>query len=407
MLVVNTFNCYPVDSGGKARMYHLYHALSAYYDITMIVLAEVNSSKTTYQFTPSFKQISIPTTPQSQQYAQQIEKDLHISAFDLAILNHPEHNPDFLREIGKYAITADIIVSAHCYVYPAIQLSWRGHLAEDCPTQLIYDAHNVELQLKTQMLQAQNTADHPTAKRLLEMLKRTESALIQQANQVWVCSTQDQVLFHTFYQKNVHYKLVPNGVELPSYPPPSKEQAYKLRKTILEIKQDGEPYQQIAIFIGSLHQPNIKAAQHILKMAPKCPRTFFIIIGTVEKALNTEQISNNIWLTGRLEDSEKYLLMHIADIGLNPIEEGSGTNLKIVDYIAHHLLVLTTEIGNRGLCFKHQQHLIECKEVTQFEPYLKQENLGLTEIEANNMKQQAYQALKEKFLWEKIARRLI
>ncbi len=50
-------------------------------------------------------------------------------------------------------------------------------------------------------------------------------------------------------------------------------------------------------------------------------------------------------------EAELTALFRAADVGLNPMLRGSGTNLKMLDYAAHGALVLSTEVGARGLGF--------------------------------------------------------
>jgi hypothetical protein len=40
------------------------------------------------------------------------------------------------------------------------------------------------------------------------------------------------------------------------------------------------------------------------------------------------------------------------------MEEGSGTNLKMLEYAALGTLIISTPFGNRGLDFEHKKHLI-------------------------------------------------
>lgn len=49
---------------------------------------------------------------------------------------------------------------------------------------------------------------------------------------------------------------------------------------------------------------------------------------------------------GKTNNLDQYLT--ISDIGLLPIIEGSGTNLKLLNYIKFGLQVVSTEFGIRG-----------------------------------------------------------
>jgi glycosyltransferase involved in cell wall biosynthesis len=60
-------------------------------------------------------------------------------------------------------------------------------------------------------------------------------------------------------------------------------------------------------------------------------------------------IPENIRVWGIVEESVKNGFLASANLALNPIESGSGTNLKMLDYIAAGLPALTTPFGSRGL----------------------------------------------------------
>ena len=63
-------------------------------------------------------------------------------------------------------------------------------------------------------------------------------------------------------------------------------------------------------------------------------------------------------LFGVVGSAQKNTLIHAADVALNPMEEGSGTNLKMLEYAALGTLIISTPFGNRGLDFEHKKHLI-------------------------------------------------
>ena len=59
-----------------------------------------------------------------------------------------------------------------------------------------------------------------------------------------------------------------------------------------------------------------------------------------------------------VDSAQKNTLIHAADVALNPMEEGSGTNLKMLEYAALGTLIIATPFGNRGLDFEHKKHII-------------------------------------------------
>ncbi|MBE9014313.1 glycosyltransferase, partial [Pseudanabaenaceae cyanobacterium LEGE 13415] len=55
----------------------------------------------------------------------------------------------------------------------------------------------------------------------------------------------------------------------------------------------------------------------------------------------------------------------ISDVALNPVTFGSGTNLKMLEYFAAGIPVISTPAGIRGLGVEHGKHCIVA-EVEQF-----------------------------------------
>jgi glycosyltransferase involved in cell wall biosynthesis len=59
-----------------------------------------------------------------------------------------------------------------------------------------------------------------------------------------------------------------------------------------------------------------------------------------------EPVDGCTWV-GEVEDVAPWL--RAADIALCPLEQGSGTSLKVVEYLAAGLALVTTPVGARGL----------------------------------------------------------
>ncbi len=139
-------------------------------------------------------------------------------------------------------------------------------------------------------------------------------------------------------------EIVENGVDALGVPEVSEEVRRDLRQH-LGLSDD----QLLAVFGASFHFPNIKAVDAILALAPKVPEVVFVILGTV---CHYERLSAalpaNVVVLGAVEESAKWMAFAAADIGLNPMEHGSGTNIKLLEYAAAGLVVVSTRFGARG-----------------------------------------------------------
>ena len=69
----------------------------------------------------------------------------------------------------------------------------------------------------------------------------------------------------------------------------------------------------------------------------------------LEKADLQALLPENVELLGVIPEEALYRVLHASDIALNPVEMGSGTNLKLLQYMAAGLPILSTEAGIRGI----------------------------------------------------------
>ena len=74
----------------------------------------------------------------------------------------------------------------------------------------------------------------------------------------------------------------------------------------------------------------------------------------------TVKAARNVLMLGQISDEEKLELYESADVALNPMQSGSGTNIKMLDYMAAGLPVITTPTGARGLEIESYTHTIVC-----------------------------------------------
>ena len=62
-----------------------------------------------------------------------------------------------------------------------------------------------------------------------------------------------------------------------------------------------------------------------------------------------KKIPSNVGLLGLVSEEEKNRVFSVVDFALNPMLSGSGTNLKMFDYMSAGIPVITTEFGTRGI----------------------------------------------------------
>jgi len=104
-----------------------------------------------------------------------------------------------------------------------------------------------------------------------------------------------------------------------------------------------------AIYISNAALPAVNAANEIASIASGLPNINFVIAGAVGAAMNLDNLPKNVDVVGQVSNHKKDILLQTSDFALNPIAGGSGLNIKMLEYFAYGLPVITTEFGARGI----------------------------------------------------------
>lgn len=216
----------------------------------------------------------------------------------------------YLNDLKKEVIAANIVVFEGPWQYDLVKDLLNGK-------RVIYDAHNVEY-----ILRKNDPWENFT--------KELESDLVRRSDRVITVSLEDAEQIMSIYQKESEkITTISEGFESP------------------KATWNGADSKEI-VFIGSAYQPNIVAAQNVIKLAGKLSDFTFKIIGSVCNSIKKKETPENVRLLGVLSEREKELEICNSFIAINPVESGSGRNMKINDYVAHGIPIITTEVGARG-----------------------------------------------------------
>lgn len=328
MLVLSTYPVAPAVAGGQLRLYHLLRRLSCRYHI---VLLSLGSHDHTERIAPDLTEHVISETPAFASAKKDIEKSLGISAADIAFMLHWDKIPAFQQYLSSYQDNLACVLCAQPYVYPLVAENYSGYI--------IHDSQNMEFNLKSDMAQTRDSE-------YLHELYRVEKELCATADLTFCCAREDIDAFAESYAiPNFNPILVPNGVDDQAIPflLPDERARYKKHLHI-----EGK----IAIFIGSAHQPNVEAAKNIITLAAQLPEINFVLIGTVcdplKKFYQSADLPSNVGFAGLVSQEEKNIYLQVADLALNPMQQGAGSNLKLSEYIAAGVPVISTPLGARG-----------------------------------------------------------
>lgn len=326
----------PATGGGRLRLLGLYHALGSRLDAQYIGTYDWPGERhREHRLGPSLTETDIPLTDAHfAAAADMAARAGNKNVIDLVFSRQAHLSPDYLTAARAAAEAADVVVFSHPWIYPLVKDRLR-------PNQVvIYDSHNVEGYLRAQLLDDAN----PVERGILDGLIEDELECGRRADWILACSQEDLLRFRRLYGfAPDKLRVVPNGVMAFADPVPSLTEKAAARQAV------GLPAASLAaIFIGSPYGPNLDAARFINEqLAPACPDVIFIIAGGVGDDM--KPAGRNVVITGRIDDAMRSTWYKAADFAVNPMMAGSGTNIKMFDFMAMALPVISTEIGARGI----------------------------------------------------------
>jgi glycosyltransferase involved in cell wall biosynthesis len=387
LAVATTFPVHPPEGGGQVRVYELYRNLAREMDVDLVTLGRRGEPAFEGEIAPGLRERRVPPSDAHAAAEERISRDLDwVPVTDVAFPELHELTPDYVQRLRESASAADLVFASHPYVLPALEAAAPG-------ARLWYEAQDVEADLKRRTLPA-------AAANLLEQTRRVEAVTCSRAQGVLVCSADDGKRLVELYElsaERVH--VVPNGVDVDAvaYVAPAERARRKAALGIEDVFA--------ALFMGSWHPPNIEAVRYIFELAELQPDVRFLVVGSAGAALARERVPPNVGLMGVVDSETKALVLGAADVALNPMASGSGTNLKMLEYCAAGLPVISTPHGARGLTLRDGEHL-QVAELSGFAVAIEAARCGPGAAEARARVERARAWVERRYAWRQIAAEL-
>jgi len=207
---------------------------------------------------------------------------------------------------------------------------------------VVYHAHNVEYLLRQ--------GKHG---RVVRWLTRwAEGHVLRHADHAFAVSDCDAMEFERLY--GVRPALLPNGVDVARFEAVTPAEILAARE---KYGLTGQP----VLFMGLYsYRPNREAVDFLVRAFPDivadCPQARLAVLG--------ERLPfARPWLlnTGSVPYAELPAVVRACAVGTAPIFSGSGTRLKILEYLAAGLPVVSTAKGAEGLALRSEEHLLVCR----------------------------------------------
>jgi hypothetical protein len=232
------------------------------------------------------------------------------------------------KQLKKALREADIVLSDLPYC-PPIPGPWR-----EKPWFLI--SHNLEHKLLEQGSARQ--------RRFAGWMRGIESAAPQTYTDIFPCAEEDRVFFQSHDTRSrLKLPMVRCGVD-PRLYAFSPEMRGQMRATLGLTDAD-----RVLVFSGSGFAPNVEALREIQEFCRTeaeflaRSRVYLLVVGSVSSESYRD---GALIVTGRVPEVVPYFAA--GDAGINLVTRGSGSNVKLFEYLAARLPVISTVFGARG-----------------------------------------------------------
>jgi glycosyltransferase involved in cell wall biosynthesis len=250
------------------------------------------------------------------------------------------------REILKFKPDHVVIEGASWAVYLLFLISMLRVASSGI--KIIYHAHNVEYRLR-----------QGRENRLVIALTRyAEGRVLASCDACFAVSKEDCEQFGLLY--GITPGLLPNGVDCGTSRPSLQ--------AVNEVKERFDLTDESILFMGLYaYPPNTEAVSFLIKeIMPELyranPNVRLVITGG-----GPEQRPPWLISTGVISRLDLDAVLYSCKAGVAPIFKGSGTRLKILEYMSAGLPVVSTRKGAEGLNLEDEKHVLYAETASDFQ----------------------------------------
>jgi glycosyltransferase involved in cell wall biosynthesis len=250
------------------------------------------------------------------------------------------------REVAKFEPDCVVIEGASWVAYLALIIFVLRNTLHNMA--IIYHAHNVEYLLR-------QTRNH---RLVVGITKQAEKYILTTCERSFAVSEDDRRRMFALY--GILPSLLPNAVDCSAYVVPDDE--------IVAIKERFGITDEAILFMGLYgYPPNAEAVRFLTEQvipALHVQRPNLRLVVTGGGPVNSPP-----WLinTGVISRRDLNAVLCACRVGVAPIFKGSGTRLKILEYMAADLPVVSTRKGAEGLNLEAGKHVLYAESASEFQ----------------------------------------
>jgi|GEM_PF-2235996 len=327
LLQLSPFTAYPPTGGGQSRVHGLLAGQRDDDTVVRLAVADLAAAGDTVQIDDNYREERIGSYRNS--LIGTVTGWLGLGQV-YAGLGLRSTRPARLRELVK---RADVVLVEFPWYVPYVARLTGPE------TPLVYSSHNFEPEFYAHLSERRTTA--LAARRV----RRSERTAVETADLVVTTTERDTDRYRAAFDPDTPFHVAPNGVSADA---------------VVDTPLNPLSRLYTAVFVGSAQPHNVAAAERVLEAARdervRRHDVQFRIVGSVCDTLDPDDCGDNVVLSGFVDDIES--VYADADIGLNPVSEGGGSNVKLPEYLGHGLATVTTPFGARGYPVEPGTHCV-------------------------------------------------
>jgi len=376
------------NTGGSARMWGMAEALSRYYRVQLLSISRGWREPVRRKI---FAGVDLLVFPLSREIEQEFQRKQSVygDASSSLVMGDPSIPfPLFDNYIRRTAGDAALVIMVGPYLFDR----FRSHSPS---VRLVFDMHDIYSDYLGRVAGSCKDAALP-------VLKEMESRIINDCRLLTpVCQADADEIVRCFPVCGPKIMVIPNGIAMAHVFKSIPSESLQLARS-LGINQP------IILFMGSVLGANIQAIAYVIEqLSPAYPDVCWVVMGVNKGeffALHRPcTLPRNVVFAGRVPATEKEALMALASIAIAPMAHGTGSSLKIPDYIAHGKILISTPVGMRG--FEQLVDKVDIVDLNQFtgQVGVRLKELVSTSAQIDRRADAAWQTVKAQFDWPVIA----
>lgn len=389
LTAVNHYCLFPFNHGGSLGIRGLYKALSEWFDINIVAFVVPEYYPQEIYINKHIRIINIPLPEKLKKIQRDMYDEYGMSIdtmFDSSptVVRHYHEFDEIVNKVKEIAKDSTVVLAEHVFTWNIIKKACGDK-------HLWYRANNVEYDYKVATWKKLKHTDE-----LLQEVYEIESECCKEAEKILAVSSLEIDRFMELYD-------LPSDMKFKFMDIHSGYDIDKLTFVLPSERNKISPeYEYTGLFVSSDGEHTRKAADRCIYIAEQCPDIQIVLLGSIGRTYLDKKLPPNVVVTGIVTDEEKRHYLSNCDFALNIMEDGAGINVKMFEYFAFGIPVISTSYGARGIDVHDDKDIV----LTNIDELIHTVRgyCNLSIDKKDYIARNALELLQEKYSWRSIGR---